>query len=201
LAEITDSTDNFPSYLEPIFRQISAKYEWLKEIGAGQNGVTYLIRSRDHGQPYCLKTIKPTVTDSRERERIRATLRKELDILKPLSPRALPKIFEAELDGELPYYICTYHPGDTLSNFRKSGRTLRAEEAYFVIYTLIDAFEYLHQEGRMHCDAHADNILISDRVYGEGIMIIDFGSGHRGSDPAERCRPECGWNSMWRILR
>jgi HD superfamily phosphohydrolase/predicted Ser/Thr protein kinase len=178
-------SDGPPAYLDPILKTLDTKYDWVKEIGAGQNGVAHLVRSKDHGQPYCLKTIKPTVTDIQERERIRDTLRKELEILKPLSHKALPKIFESDFIATLPYYICTYHPGQTLSNFRKSGHSLRPEEAYFVIYTLIDTFEYLHEKGRMHCDAHADNILISERVFGEGIMLIDFGSGHRGSDPEE----------------
>ena len=95
----------------------------------------------------------------------------------------MPTVYEANFEAELPYYVCTYHPGKTWNTFRKENKKLKAEEAYFVIYSLIDAFEYLHKMNRSHCDAHEDNILIRERVFGEGILIIDFGSGHRGSDP------------------
>jgi HD superfamily phosphohydrolase len=175
-----------PQYLESTFEKIGDKYTWVREIASGQNGITHLIQSTSSDQTYCIKTIKPSITDPVERERIRKTLVKELDILKPLSHKALPKIYESDLKADQPYYICTYHPGQTLAQFRRLGKLLRQEEAYFVIYTLIDTFEYLHQQRRMHCDAHADNILISERVFGEGIMIIDFGSGHRGSAPEEK---------------
>jgi hypothetical protein len=52
----------------------------------------------------------------------------------------------------------------------------------YLLFFLISAFEYLHSKGRSHCDAHQDNVLVSDDVFAHGIMLIDFGSGHRQSD-------------------
>jgi HD superfamily phosphohydrolase len=172
------------AYLKPIFDEIGDKYIFEREINAGKNGITYLIRSASHGHPYCLKTVKPYIADEKERNRVKETLDKECRILKPLSHRCLPTIYESNVECELPYYICTFHPGETWNKFRRAKKTLRTEEAHFVIYSLIDAFQYLHQMGRTHCDAHEDNILISEHVFAEGILIIDFGSGHRESDPS-----------------
>lgn len=47
---------------------------------------------------------------------------------------------------------------------------------------IIDTFMYIHKHGRTHCDAHQDNILIGDDIFAQGLMLIDFGSGHRESD-------------------
>src|ERR1700682_3458552 len=171
-------------YIAPILKEIGKNYSFDGQIASGKNGIAYRIKSRQHGHLFCLKTIKPSITSKTDRERVKETLEKEFKILKPLSHRCLPTVYEANFESELPYYVCTYHPGETWNAFRKEDKKLKAEEAYFVIYSLIDAFEYLHKMGRTHCDAHEDNILISDRIFGEGILLIDFGSGHRGSDPS-----------------
>jgi serine/threonine protein kinase len=171
-------------YLAPIFAEIGDRYEYEALISEGKNGIAYRIKSRAHGHIYCLKTIKPSITNEKERNRVKETLDKECKILKPLSHRSLPAIYESNVDGELPYYVSTFHPGGTWNKFRKEDKRLRTEEAYYVIHSLIDAFQYLHERGRTHCDAHEDNILISEHVFADGILIIDFGSGHRESDPS-----------------
>jgi HD superfamily phosphohydrolase len=51
----------------------------------------------------------------------------------------------------------------------------------------------------MHCDLHNDNILISQRIFAEGILIIDFGSGHRVSD--ERPETPDRGNPLFKNLR
>lgn len=146
---------------------------------------TYKIETRTANHYYCLKTISPDVTEDSERERVRTTLSKEVAILKPLSHRCLPRVYELRLDGTLPFYVCTFHPGTTLERFRQEDKKLKLEEAVFVIVSLIDALEYIHAHGRTHCDLHQNNILLSDKVFAEGLMIIDFGSGHRDSASAD----------------
>lgn len=59
---------------------------------------------------------------------------------------------------------------------------LSRDEAIYVILSLIDTLEHLHTHGRSHCDLHQNNILIGEKVFAEGILVIDFGSGHRQSD-------------------
>lgn len=178
------SSPGFPDYLVTIEKNIGDIYSFVEPIGSGKNGLACKIQARSSGHLYCLKTISPTVTDPDERDRIRATLVKEVEILRPLSHRCLPRIYEYNVEARLPYYVCTFHPGSTLSVVRQARRRLRIDEAVFVIVSLIDVLEYLHSEGRTHCDLHQNNILLSDRIFAEGLMVIDFGAGHRDSDSA-----------------
>lgn len=171
----------YPDYLKPIAKKLNKKYEFIEEIAPGRNGITYKLRSRSNGKLYCLKTISPTIAGSTDRNRVRATLKNEVEILGPLTHRCLPTIYEHDIREVFPYYVCTYHPGQTWESFRLSGKKLQLSEAIFVIASLIDVLEYIHETGRTHCDLHGDNILISEKVLGEGILVIDFGSGHRGS--------------------
>jgi len=175
----------FPEYLSGLAKELSPIYKFIGEIAPGKNGQTYKLETRSAHHYYCLKTISPSVTENAERERVRETLKKEVSILKALSHRCLPKVYEHNLDEGLPYYVCTFHPGATWEKFRKSDRRLKLEEAVFVVVSLIDALEYLHTNGRTHCDLHQDNILLSEKVFAEGLMIIDFGSGHRESASPE----------------
>ena len=184
MADLFEATD-YPNYLQQLPARLRRKYAFVREIKAGKSGMTYLLRSIADEHLYCLKAISPNLEKSEDRERVRLTLEKEVTILKPLFHRCLPIIYEHELKGALPYYVCTYHPGQTWEEFRLSGKKLRLEEAFFVIASLIDVLQYLHDKGRMHCDLHGDNILISERIFAEGILIIDFGSGHRVSDEKE----------------
>ena len=168
-------TPPYPEYLAKLAPKLIQRYEFDRVHNAGHSGQTYLLRNRIDDSLYCLKTVKPGFSDP---TRVRETLSKEVSILKPLSHRCLPRIYENDFRSEPPYYICTYHPGKTFPEFRDSGRMLELSEATTVVTSMIDTLEYLHSQGRTHCDLHQENILISDRVLAEGIMIIDLGSGH-----------------------
>jgi HD superfamily phosphohydrolase len=191
----------YPEYVASIGKRLQERYEFVGEHLAGKTGQTYRIRNRTDKQIYCLKTVRESLTDDKSRRRVRETLKKEVEILEPLSHRCLPRIFDHELSGALPFYVCTFHSGQTWEQFRASGSALPLDQALFVIASLIDALEYLHQSGRTHCDLHEENILISDRVLAEGILIIDYGSGHRESASASKTddRGHLGFKAPWNI--
>ena len=174
---------SYPPYLLPIAAKLSKQYEFRSEKKAGRTGMTYVIREKASGVSYCLKTILPTLTKDEDREAVRETLRKEHEILQPLSHRCVPTIFSSDLDGVLPFYICTFHPGLTWEEYRRSGKCLPVTDASHIIFTLIDAIKYLHNSRRTHCDLHLENLMLSERIYAEGIMIIDLGSGRRAFQP------------------
>lgn len=172
----------WPEYLKPLQGTLGGRYDYAFEIAKGKTGVTHALRRKDGRSLVCLKTLRPDIVGSPERADGTDTLRKEVAILDPLNHRCFPRVFERDLATEPPYYVCTYHPGNTFLRFKQSGSTLTKEQADFVIYQLFDALEYLHENDRTHCDFHQNNILISKHIYRDGILIIDFGSGHRGSD-------------------
>lgn len=173
----------WPPFLKPAAEQLSHIYHYVSPIAEGKNGSTHKLQRIDSQRFYCLKTIKP---DSPKAEFDDAvdSLKKEIAILDPLAHRCLPCIYERRLDGSTPFYVCTYHPGETFESFKKAGRRLSREKALFVIGALIDAFQYIHEQGRTHCDFHQKNVLIHEDVFANGVLIVDFGSGHRDSDPS-----------------
>jgi len=153
-------------------------------LGEGANGITLLVKLKHGEARFCLKTVHPKITETERFALAKSNLAKEVDILKPLQHRNLPAIVFVALDNEFPLYVCTYQPGSTFYKFKQNGHNLSLAESLFVISSLFDVVEYLHSKGRTHCDLHRDNVMIGDNVFAQGIMIIDFGSGHRLSDPS-----------------
>lgn len=169
-------------FLSGLCASTGDRFQLISIIGEGKNGLALRTLMRDNAELYCLKTIHPeTLTENRADAAIEK-LKKEVAILTPLNHRCLPRIIFSDLKAKLPYYVCTYHPGKTFYDFRQQDRRLPTEQSMFVIYSIIDVFDYVHKNGRSHCDAHQDNILIGENVFSQGIMLIDFGSGHRLSD-------------------
>ena len=173
----------FPENFRDVAGDLSVRYSFVKEIQPpGKTGLACVIRNRlnpDH--LYCLKTIRPEITDTEKRERVRGTLENEVKILSPLHHRCLPTIYESELSGNPPFYISTFHSGTTFASFQEQDK-LNLPEAIFVIWSLMDTLKYIHNQGRTHCDLHAKNVMIAEDVFRHGILVIDFGSGHRESD-------------------
>ncbi len=181
----------FPDYLAVIGAELSSRYLFVKTINSGNTGVTFKLSDLPGKNFFCLKTISESVSGEAERERVRTTLKKEIEILDPLTHRCLPQVFDRNLDAPLPFYVCTYHPGYTFELFKSEGKRLTRDNAIFVVKSLIETFDYLHERGRTHCDLHHKNILISEEIVGKGILVIDFGSGHRDSD-SEPITPDRG---------
>jgi HD superfamily phosphohydrolase len=174
----------YPDHLKPIAMELVERYNFIEEIKKGKTGVTYRLddNSPNSNVSYCLKTIRSDITDEEEKKRVKDSLAKEVTILSKLTHRCLPQVFGSNLKSNPPYYICTFHPGESFNSFHESRKKLDQDESIYIISSLIDVLDYLHKTGRSHCDLHLDNILISEKVFAEGILVIDFGSGHRESD-------------------
>ena len=162
-------------------KELVRRYEFVEAVGEGKTGLACKIRSVDNEHlHFCVKTIRPSVTGG-QRDSTKRTLKKEADILRPLHHRCLPQVFLSDFENQAPYYVCTYHPGVTFADFVGQGKHLPMRGVAVVVSSLIDTLQYLHQEARQHCDLHTGNLMISEEVVRDGILMIDFGSGHRGS--------------------
>ena len=164
----------YPAYLSSIEKEIAGKYRFDSAISLGNTRATYKIINVINSAPYCLKTVKEGL-DATTFQRTKDAIAKEVEVLLPIRHNCVPSVYEHNVTCQLPYYICTYHPGMTFSAFCEAKKTLDVDESVFVVMLLIDAFEYLHSQGRTHCDLHAKNVLISEEVFKDGILRIMMG--------------------------
>ena len=173
----------FPDELREIRDILANRYSFEGKIAEGKTGITYRLSILTNKHHFvCLKTIRPSITDSERRRDIAETLKKEVRILSKLDHRCLPAIVEDGAENRHPFYVCTYHPGKTCDSYRVSSRRLITTEASFVIFQLISVISHVHAAERTHCDLHPGNVLLGDDIFRDGLLVIDFGSGHRNSD-------------------
>jgi hypothetical protein len=95
-----------PPYLRTtsVLSKLSTRFSFVNEVASGKTGVVYLLKSESNpSQFYCLKTIKPDIIDPKGRTAVTDSLRKECEILSPLSHKCLPTIYESDLDADPPY--------------------------------------------------------------------------------------------------
>lgn len=170
-----------PQELKSFWNSLSSKYSFVDEAGQGKTGIAYRIEDAKTKLPFCLKTLRKSLRGE-ERKRAANNLKKEVEILLPLRHKSLPEIFDYKFNDSNSFYICTFHPGETFAKFIESGRALNTDNSWAFIALLFDAVEATHKLGRSHCDLHSKNILVGDNILSDGILIIDFGSGHRESD-------------------
>lgn len=182
-ASNTLGLDVFPEYLGEARESLSTRYKFESQLGEGKTGVAFLLTTLNNPfRKLCLKTIKESITDPTLIADVRRTLQKEVDILRPLSHRCLPTIIEAGLDAPTPYYVCSFQAGMTFYAAKHENRKLTLRESIFAISSLIDVCKHLHSVGRTHCDLHSNNVLLGTDILADGLMVIDFGSGHKESD-------------------
>ncbi|HWB02111.1 MAG TPA: protein kinase [Verrucomicrobiales bacterium] len=173
---------DLPEHLRRLWkRHLRDDYELLGIVGKGKNGIVYKIAHCATGIVYCLKTTRPDL-EQETAFSAAANLRKEIEILLPLSHRCIPKIAIFDAESDPPFYVCCFHPGKTFDLFQKSEERLNTEDSLFVVSSLVSVLEYLHSKGRTHCDIHPKNVMLDGDVMRNGILLIDFGSGHRESD-------------------
>jgi HD superfamily phosphohydrolase len=173
-----------PTRIAELWKNSFTEYSFEGVAGDGKTGIAYKIRHSKTLVNYCLKMAKPEITETKVIEAVRESLKKEVDILLPVKHQCLPTIIKYDTTGEIPYYVCTFHPGKTFDAFMRAGSQLDVNQSYFVISLLLSVLDYLHQAGRPHCDIHTKNLMIDEDVFRFGLLLIDFGSGHRESDPS-----------------
>lgn len=138
-------------------------------IGRGHYGEVHLVRERQTGDVYAMKTVKKS-------ERI-ASFEAERDIMARARPPWLTTLRHSFQDDASLYFIMEYHPGgDLLGLLCRQGGSLPESAATFYIGELVLALHDLHEMGYVHRDVKPDNVLI-DRC--GHVKLADFGSAAR----------------------
>ena len=161
-------------------------FEMVKALGIGAFGVVSLVRKKDNGKLYALKTLRKA--DVLRRNQV-AHVKAERDILAEADNEWVVKLFFSFQDVENLYFAMEYIPGgDMMSLLIKLG-TFPEHLTLFYIAELVCAIESVHRMGFIHRDIKPDNILIG----GDGhIKLTDFGlcTGFRWTHDSRHYQPK-----------
>ena len=151
------------------------RYAVIREIGRGAMGVVYKAHDPVIEREVAIKAIQISfeVTPD-EKEVYLNRFFREAKAAGKLSHPNIVTIFDVDEDKEskTPFIVMEFLEGTTISEVASSGILLPLEDINTMIVQLADALNYAHNEGVVHRDIKAANILV---LPGMKVKIMDFG--------------------------
>lgn len=168
----------FMELIEPLVQQInrlrlqSKDFDLIKVIGFGSFGQVSVVKSKENGSVYAMKTLNKMEMLRRADS---ACYREERDILLHGSSHDwFTKLHYAFQDETNLYFIMDYYiGGDLLTLFSKYDDYLPEDMSRFYSAQIVMAISVLHGMGYIHRDIKPDNILLDQNGHAR---LADFGS-------------------------
>ncbi|MEU6535378.1 tetratricopeptide repeat protein [Streptomyces sp. NPDC047000] len=152
-------------FTQPGGLTIAGRYDVQRVLGSGAYGAAYLARDRNLMTDVAVKALHRSVARTAERER---------DVLVQLRHDSIVRILGYEQEG--PYLVLEYMPGEPLS--ARDGDRLETLLAHGI--RILQALDYLHARGLLHCDVKPLNIIRFREESPAGaldrVRLIDFGA-------------------------
>lgn len=167
--------DNFLCRYTPQCNIISEKrinvndFSIVKTIGRGAFGKVQLVKLKENGQVYAMKTLSKFEMIKRQDS---AFFWEERDIMANANSEWIVKLFFAFQDMNYLYMIMEYMAGGDLVNLM-SNYDIPEKWAKFYCAELVLAIESIHNMGYIHRDIKPDNMLLDRSGH---LKLADFGT-------------------------
>ncbi len=154
---------------------IERRYREVKLLGEGGHGKVLLVEDTlQDNQLLALKLVKSQHLGTPE---LLTRFRNEILLLRTLSHRGIPQIFNDGLtvDGDY-YYTMDYVEGENLADVIRADAPLDPARVVRLTRQILDVLDYAHGKGAIHRDLKPNNIMvIAPGTPEERIKVLDFG--------------------------
>ncbi len=160
----------------PANMMLNGRYIIIARVGQGGMGAVYKATDTQLNRIVAVKELSESgAANQTEREEARAGFRREAEMLRRLSHRNLPRVWDSFQDAGKQYLVMDFVNGETLEEtLSRSPRGLPVAEIVKFADQLCDVLDYLHGQNPpvIFRDLKPGNIMIN--AAGE-VKLIDFG--------------------------
>jgi serine/threonine protein kinase len=142
------------------------RFEVIRELGRGAQGVVYLARDPRLDRQVAIKTLRAGSSAQND-----GLLREAKTVSNLQHPNIIPLYDLGSHEGE-PYLVYAYIEGETLAQLLKRSGALSMAVSARIVADVLDALTSAHGQGVMHLDIKPANVMISS---GGQQLVMDFG--------------------------
>ena len=147
---------------------LASRYDIRKVLGRGGMGMVYLAHDRLLDETVAIKVLRPDAATAEVAQRFRA----EIKIARTVSHKNVCRIHEYGEDRGIRYISMAFVDGVDLKHVLRERGALPAAEAFEIVIRVADALQAIHDEGIVHRDLKAPNIMLDGRGV---VRLMDFG--------------------------
>eukprot|EP00257_Ricinus_communis_P023229 XP_015583152.1 germinal center kinase 1 [Ricinus communis] len=144
-----------------------SRFSSLELIGKGSFGDVYKAFDKELNKDVAIKVI-----DLEESEDEIEDIQKEISVLSQCRCPYITEYYGSYLNQTKLWIIMEYMAGGSVADLLQSGHPLDEISIACILRDLLHAIEYLHNEGKIHRDIKAANILLSENG---DVKVADFG--------------------------
>ncbi|XP_042480982.1 serine/threonine-protein kinase OSR1-like isoform X2 [Macadamia integrifolia] len=146
---------------------IGSRFSSLELIGKGSFGDVYKGFDKELNKDVAIKVI-----DLEEAEDEIEDIQKEIAVLSQCRCSYITEYYGSFLHQTKLWIIMEYMAGGSVADLIQTGPPLDEMSIAFILRDLLHAIEYLHNEGKIHRDIKAANILLAENG---DVKVADFG--------------------------
>jgi len=152
---------------------LKSKFDILDTISDTKYNTVTLIRKKETEDYFLLKSFKEREGSSKKQIDRKILFRKEINILSSFDHPNIVKLADTYFDGKKYYLFFPHRPGKTLQALLQEGMPFTCSDSLNLVIQLLNALEYVHLRGIIHCDINPNNIFVDDE---KGVTLLDFGN-------------------------
>jgi serine/threonine-protein kinase len=147
-------------------RRLKDRYRLERTLGRGGMAAVWLGHDEVLDRPVAVKVLSDTIASDPV---FVARFRREARTAAGLSHPSLAGVYDFSDEGERPYLVMQFVPGETVASRLQRGRRIDCER---LARELLSALLHIHEVGILHRDIKPSNIIIEPNGTAK---LIDFG--------------------------